>query len=296
MDDQTLKHLPLAARGKVRDVYDLGDRLLLVASDRISAFDVVMPTPIPDKGALLNGLSLFWFERLADLMPNHVITTDLSGLDLEDKERAWLDGRAVIVRKAKVLPVECIARGYVVGSGWKDYQATGAISGITLPPGLKQAEKLPQAIFTPSTKADLGDHDITIGFDEMVATVGADLAEQARDLTLKLYAAGAAYAAERGIILADTKFEMGLVDGELILVDECLTSDSSRYWPADQYQAGMSPPSFDKQFVRDWLETLPDWNKTAPGPELPDDIVMKTRGRYVEAYERLTGKPFQASS
>jgi phosphoribosylaminoimidazole-succinocarboxamide synthase len=296
MDDQTLKHLPLAARGKVRDVYDLGDRLLMVASDRISAFDVVMPTPIPDKGALLNGLSLFWFERLADLMPNHVITTDLSGLDLEDKERAWLDGRAVIVRKAKVLPVECIARGYVVGSGWKDYQATGAISGITLPPGLKQAEKLPQAIFTPSTKADLGDHDITIGFDEMVATVGADLAEQARDLTLKLYAAGAAYAAERGIILADTKFEMGLVDGELILVDECLTSDSSRYWPADQYQAGMSPPSFDKQFVRDWLETLPDWNKTAPGPELPDDIVMKTRGRYVEAYERLTGKPFQASS
>jgi len=296
MDDQTLKHLPLAARGKVRDVYDLGDRLLLVASDRISAFDVVMPTPIPDKGALLNGLSLFWFERLADLMPNHVITTDLSGLDLEDKERAWLDGRAVIVRKAKVLPVECIARGYVVGSGWKDYQATGAISGITLPPGLKQAEKLPQAIFTPSTKADLGDHDITIGFDEMAATVGADLAEQARDLTLKLYAAGAAYAAERGIILADTKFEMGLVDGELILVDECLTSDSSRYWPADQYQAGMSPPSFDKQFVRDWLETLPDWNKTAPGPELPDDIVMKTRGRYVEAYERLTGKPFQASS
>lgn len=296
MDDQTLKHLPLAARGKVRDVYDLGDRLLMVASDRISAFDVVMPTPIPDKGALLNGLSLFWFERLADLMPNHVITTDLSGLDLEDKERAWLDGRAVIVRKAKVLPVECIARGYVVGSGWKDYQATGAISGITLPPGLKQAEKLPQAIFTPSTKADLGDHDITIGFDEMAATVGADLAEQARDLTLKLYAAGAAYAAERGIILADTKFEMGLVDGELILVDECLTSDSSRYWPADQYQAGMSPPSFDKQFVRDWLETLPDWNKTAPGPELPDDIVMKTRGRYVEAYERLTGKPFQASS
>ena len=296
MDDQTLKHLPLAARGKVRDVYDLGDRLLMVASDRISAFDVVMPTPIPDKGALLNGLSLFWFERLADLMPNHVITTDLSGLDLEDKERAWLDGRAVIVRKAKVLPVECIARGYVVGSGWKDYQATGAISGITLPAGLKQAEKLPQAIFTPSTKADLGDHDITIGFDEMAATVGADLAEQARDLTLKLYAAGAAYAAERGIILADTKFEMGLVDGELILVDECLTSDSSRYWPADQYQAGMSPPSFDKQFVRDWLETLPDWNKTAPGPELPDDIVMKTRGRYVEAYERLTGKPFQSST
>ncbi len=293
MDNQTLKHLPLAARGKVRDVYDLGDRLLMVASDRISAFDVVMPTPIPDKGALLNGLSLFWFERLAELMPNHVITSDLSELELEDDERAWLAGRAVIVRKAKVLPVECIARGYVVGSGWKDYQASGAISGIALPPGLQQAEKLPQAIFTPSTKADLGDHDITIGFDEMVATVGVDLAEQARDLTLALYAAGSAYAAERGIILADTKFEMGLVDGELILVDECLTSDSSRYWPADQYRPGMSPPSFDKQFVRDWLETLTHWNKTAPGPELPDDIVMKTRGRYVEAYERLTGETFQ---
>ena len=296
MDDQTLKHLPLAARGKVRDVYDLGDRLLMVASDRISAFDVVMPTPIPDKGALLNGLSLFWFERLAALMPNHVITSDLSDLDLDDDEWAWLAGRAVIVRKAKVLPVECIARGYVVGSGWKDYQATGAISGIVLPKGLQQAEKLPEAIFTPSTKADLGDHDVTIGFDEMVATVGADLAEQARGLTLTLYAAGSAYAAERGIILADTKFEMGMVDGELTLIDECLTSDSSRYWPADQYQAGMSPPSFDKQFVRDWLETLPDWNKTAPGPDLPDDIVMKTRGRYVEAYERLTGSVFDKTS
>jgi phosphoribosylaminoimidazole-succinocarboxamide synthase len=296
MVDQTLKHLPLAARGKVRDVYDLGDRLLMVASDRISAFDVVMPTPIPDKGALLNGLSLFWFERLAELMPNHVITSDLSDLDLDDDEWAWLAGRAVIVRKAKVLPVECIARGYVVGSGWKDYQATGAISGIVLPQGLQQAEKLPEAIFTPSTKADLGDHDVTIGFDEMVATVGADLAEQARGLTLTLYAAGSAYAAECGIILADTKFEMGIVDGELTLIDECLTSDSSRYWPADQYQAGMSPPSFDKQFVRDWLETLPDWNKTTPGPDLPDDIVMKTRGRYAEAYERLTGSTFEKMS
>jgi phosphoribosylaminoimidazole-succinocarboxamide synthase len=294
MADHTLRHIPLAARGKVRDVYDLGDRLLMVASDRISAFDVVLPTPIPDKGRLLNGLSLFWFDRLAGIMPNHVITTDLSALELEAGERTWLEGRAVIVRKAEVLPVECIARGYVVGSGWKDYQATGAISGIRLPPGLRQAEQLPEPIFTPSTKADLGDHDITIGFEEMVATVGRDLAEQARDLTLKLYAAGSSYAARRGIILADTKFEMGLVDGELILVDECLTSDSSRYWPADQYRPGISPPSFDKQFVRDWLETLPDWNKTAPGPELPEEIVMKTRGRYVEAYERLTGKTFDS--
>ncbi len=290
MADHTLQHLPLAVRGKVRDVYDLGERLLMVASDRISAFDVVMPTPIPDKGRLLNGLSLFWFERLAGIMPNHVITTDLSGLELEAMERSWLKGRAVIVRKAEVLPVECIARGYVVGSGWKDYLATGSISGIKLSEGLRQAEKLPEPIFTPSTKADLGTHDVTIGFEEMAATVGEDLAKKARDLTLALYQAGSDYAAERGIILADTKFEMGLVDGELILVDECLTSDSSRYWPTDRYRPGISPPSFDKQFVRDWLESFTDWKKTAPGPELPDDIIIKTRGRYVEAYERLTGK------
>jgi len=292
MADVELKSIPLAARGKVRDVYDLGDRLLMVASDRISAFDVVMPTPIPDKGRLLNQLSLFWFDKLSHVVPNHVITTDLSGLDLDPEERAWCDGRSVIVKKAEVLPVECIARGYVIGSGWKDYQATGAISGIVLPVGLQQAQQLPAPIFTPSTKAELGDHDETISFDEMTARVGEDLADRARRITLALYTEAAVYAAERGIILADTKFEMGLVDGELILVDECLTSDSSRYWPADDYRIGMSPPSFDKQFVRDWLETVDGWDKTPPGPELPADIVSRTRDRYVEAYERLTGRSF----
>ncbi|MBN34053.1 MAG: phosphoribosylaminoimidazolesuccinocarboxamide synthase [Rhodospirillaceae bacterium] len=291
-----LHSLPLAARGKVRDVYDLGDRLLMVASDRISAFDVVMPTAILDKGRLLNGLSLFWFDRLDDVVPNHIITTEFDGLDVSADERAWLDGRAVVVKKAEVLPVECIARGYVIGSGWKDYQATGSISGIALPEGLQQAEKLPEPIFTPSTKAAVGDHDVTISFDDMVDLVGPERAEQARAITLQLYNEAAAYAAERGIILADTKFEMGLVDGELILIDECLTSDSSRYWPADEYRPGISPPSFDKQFVRDWLETLDDWNKSAPGPELPAAIVEKTRARYVEAYERLTGRSFESGT
>jgi len=292
MDQPTLRHLPLRARGKVRDIYDLGDRLLLVASDRISAFDVIMPTPIPDKGRLLNGLSLFWFGRLGGIVPNHVVTTDLSGLALEEEERTWLAGRSVIVRRAEVLPVECIARGYLAGSGWKDYQATGAISGIALPPGLRQGDRLPEPIFTPSTKAALGQHDETIGFEEACATIGHELAGKVREATLALYAAGVAHAGSCGIIVADTKFEFGLVDGELILVDECLTSDSSRFWPADQWQPGGSPPSFDKQFLRDWLESLTDWNKSAPGPELPPEIVNRTRERYVEAYERLTGERF----
>ena len=292
MSETSLKNLKLHARGKVRDVYDLGDRLLMVASDRISAFDVVMPTPIPDKGRLLNGLSLFWFEKLEAIVPNHVVTTDLSGLDLDNTERAWLAGRAVIVKKAKVLPIECIARGYLAGSGWNDYQATGAISGIALPAGLAQADRLPEAIFTPSTKAQIGTHDVTIDFAEAEHTVGPELAGRVREITLALYRAAVEHAAGHGIIVADTKFEFGLIDGELTLVDECLTSDSSRFWPADQWQPGGSPPSFDKQFVRDWLESLKDWNKTAPGPELPADIVARTRARYVEAYERLTGRPF----
>lgn len=294
MEQPTLKNLPLKARGKVRDIYDLGERLLLVASDRISAFDVVMPTPIPDKGRLLNGLSLFWFERLAAIVPNHIVTTDLSALPLEDNEAAWLAGRAVIVRKARVLPVEAIARGYLAGSGWKDYQATGAISGIALPGGLRQADRLPEPIFTPSTKAELGQHDQTIGFDEAAALIGGDLAERVRTIALALYQAGVEHAASRGIIVADTKFEFGLIDGELTLVDECLTSDSSRFWPADQWQPGASPPSFDKQFLRDWLEGLKDWNKTAPGPELPPEITARTRERYIEAYERLSGHTFSA--
>lgn len=294
MDQPTLKHLPLIARGKVRDIYDLGERLLLVASDRISAFDVVMPTPIPDKGRLLNGLSLFWFERLAGIVPNHIVTTDLSELPLDDGEAAWLAGRAVIVRKARVLPVEAIARGYIAGSGWKDYQATGAISGIALPRGLRQADRLPEPIFTPSTKADLGQHDQTIGFDDAAALIGRDLAERVRGITLALYSAGVEHAASCGIIVADTKFEFGLIEGELTLVDECLTSDSSRFWPADQWQPGASPPSFDKQFLRDWLESLQDWGKTAPGPELPPEIVERTRARYIEAYERLSGRSFES--
>jgi phosphoribosylaminoimidazole-succinocarboxamide synthase len=294
MDQPTLKHLPLLARGKVRDIYDLGERLLLVASDRISAFDVVMPTPIPDKGRLLNGLSLFWFERLAGIVPNHIVTTDLSGLPLDDGEADWLAGRAVIVRKARVLPVEAIARGYIAGSGWKDYQATGAISGIALPAGLRQADRLPEPIFTPSTKAEIGQHDQTVSFAEAAALIGEELAERVRAITLALYSAGVEHAASCGIIVADTKFEFGLIDGELTLVDECLTSDSSRFWPADQWQPGASPPSFDKQFLRDWLETLSDWHKTAPGPELPPEIVSRTRARYVEAYERLSGRSFRA--
>ena len=294
MDQPTLKHLPLLARGKVRDIYDLGERLLLVASDRISAFDVVMPTPIPDKGRLLNGLSLFWFERLAGIVPNHIVTTDLAELPLDDGEAAWLAGRAVIVRKARVLPVEAIARGYIAGSGWKDYQASGTISGIALPEGLRQADRLPEPIFTPSTKAELGRHDQTIGFDEAAALIGRDLAERVRDITLALYGAGVEHAASCGIIVADTKFEFGLIEGELTLVDECLTSDSSRFWPADQWQPGASPPSFGKQFLRDWLESLKDWGKTAPGPELPPEIVARTRARYIEAYERLSGQSFKA--
>ncbi len=292
MDQPSLTHLPLHARGKVRDIYDLDDRLLMVASDRISAFDVVMPTPIPDKGRLLNGLSLFWFERLGGIIANHVLTTDLAGLDITSDEAAWLDGRAVIVRKAEVLPVECIARGYLAGSGWKDYQARGAISGIALPSGLVQADRLPQVIFTPSTKAAIGDHDVTIGFDEAVATIGRKHAETVRRATLALYQAAVDHAAGHGIIIADTKFEFGLVDGEVVLIDECLTSDSSRFWPTDRWVPGASPPSFDKQFLRDWLEGLDGWNKTAPGPELPPEIVARTRERYVEAYERLSGRRF----
>ncbi len=292
MDTPRLKAAPLAARGKVRDVYDLGDRLLMVASDRISAFDVALPTPIPDKGRLLTQLSLFWFEKLAPIVPNHVLTTDLAGLGLEAGERAWLEGRSVVVRKAEVLPVECVVRGYLAGGGWRDYRATGAVSGLVLPEGLEQAQKLPEPIFTPSTKAAPGGHDEAIAFERMAGTVGARHAERARATALALYREAAAYAAGRGLILADTKFEMGLADGELILVDECLTSDSSRYWPADRYRAGVSPPSFDKQVVRDWLSALPDWDGTPPGPELPPDIVAGTRARYVEAYERLTGRTF----
>jgi len=292
MTDMTLSRLKLRARGKVRDIYDLDDRLLLVASDRISAFDVVLPTPIPDKGRLLTGLSLFWFDFLKAVVPNHILATDLSRLDLDADERRWLDGRAVIVRKAEVVPVECIARGYVAGSGWKDYRATGAISGVALPEGLRQADRLPAPIFTPSNKAQIGTHDENISLEEAGRRVGHDLIAAMRDATLALYARARDHAAGRGIIIADTKFEFGLIDGELTLIDECLTSDSSRFWPADQWAPGASPPSFDKQFVRDWLENDSGWNKEPPAPALPEAIVARTRQKYVEAFERLTGRTF----
>jgi phosphoribosylaminoimidazole-succinocarboxamide synthase len=283
--------------GKVRDIYALDDdRLLLVASDRISAFDVVLPTPIPDKGRVLTGISRHWFAETAraGIMPNHLVSTDVSALPAEYADAAGdLRGRSMICRRADVLPVELIVRGYLAGSGWKDYGRTGAVCGIELPAGLRESDRLPQPIFTPSTKADEG-HDQNISFDEMVALVGAERAEQARSMALALYAFAAARAEPAGIILADTKFEFGMLpDGKMILIDEVLTPDSSRFWDATTYEPGRAQDSFDKQFVRDWLEAQP-WDKTPPGPELPADVVTGTRARYVEAFERITGGSFDA--
>lgn len=277
----------LVSRGKVRDMYDLGDRLLIVTTDRISAFDVVMANGIPFKGKVLNRLSEFWFNFLG--VPHHMITCDVDRMPPEVRRHAdVLRDRAMLVRKAKPFPVECVARGYLIGSGWKDYQETGAVCGIKLPPGLQQAQKLPQAIFTPATKAVTG-HDENIRFDQVAATVGRETAERLRDLTLSLYARGADYAETKGLILADTKFEFGWVDGEITLIDEVLTPDSSRYWPRAEYRVGISPPSFDKQFVRDYLESI-RFNKKPPGPALPADIVEKTSLKYLEAYRLLTGR------
>src|ERR1700723_3502416 len=260
--------LKLRARGKVRDIYDLDDRLLIVATDRLSAFDVVLPTPIPDKGRGLTQLSMFWFEKLADIIPTHVITSrDFSG-ELAPYA-AQLAGRAMLVRRTEPLPIECVVRGYISGSGWKDYQKTGAICGISLPPGLRESDKLPEPIFTPSTKATTG-HDENISFEETVAQIGRPLAEKIRDTSLEIYQQASERAAKRGIIIADTKFEFGLIGDELIWIDETLTPDSSRFWPADQYTPGKAQPSFDKQYVRDYLERI-GWNKQAPGPELPAD-------------------------
>ena len=288
--DSDLPGLALRHRGKVRDVFDLpGDKLLMVATDRLSAFDVVLPDPIPGKGEMLCQISNFWFDRTSGLMPNH-----LTGIEVADVLPAGVDAalyakRAVVTKKLKPVPVEAIARGYLIGSGWKDYRRTGRVSGIALPDGLRQAEQLPQPIFTPSTKAAVGDHDENIDFDTMVRGIGAELAEQVRDATLRLYAFARDYAAERGIILADTKFEFGTdADGRLYVMDEMLTPDSSRYWPADQYEVGTSPPSYDKQFVRDYLETLA-WDKTPPGPRLPADVIERTRAKYAEALQRLAG-------
>jgi phosphoribosylaminoimidazole-succinocarboxamide synthase len=282
--------------GKVRDLFEVGDRLLLVASDRLSAFDVVLPTPIPDKGRVLTGLSRFWFGRTADVIPNHLMGTDPAELPAgftDEAGRRELRGRMMLCRRAKVLPVEVIVRGYVAGSGWQDYRRTGSICGVQLPDGLRESDRLSEPIFTPSTKAEVG-HDENIGFDAMVDLVGAELSEKVRDVALRLYRRGSEVAEKAGILLADTKFELGTaVDtGELILIDEILTPDSSRFWDASDYEPGRAQASFDKQFVRDWLEAQP-WPKTYPGPELPPDIVAGTRRRYMEAFERITGSGFE---
>ena len=302
--ESTIKSLPLLGRGKVRDIYAVdADKLLIVTTDRLSAFDVILPDPIPRKGEVLTAVADFWFEKLGHIVPNQ-----LTGIDPEsvvaDNERDQVKGRAVVVKRLQPLPIEAVVRGYVIGSGWKDYQATGAICGIPLPAGLKLAAKLPSPIFTPATKAEVGDHDENISFEQAQAHCdaalaphlagtgrrGADLAAQARDAAIALYEEAAAYARGRGIIIADTKFEFGIDQaGTLHLIDEALTPDSSRFWPADQWQEGANPPSYDKQFVRDYLETL-DWNKKAPGPSLPAEVIARTSAKYMEAYERLTGR------
>ena len=297
--ESDLPGLTLRHRGKVRDVFDLppallpadardqGPLLLMVATDRLSAFDVVLPDPIPGKGEMLCQISNFWFDKTAHILQNHLTGIEVASVLPAGVDAALYARRAVVTKKLKPVPVEAIARGYLIGSGWKDYQRTGRVSGIRLPDGLRQAEQLPEPIFTPSTKAAVGDHDENIDFDTMVKTVGAELAEQVRDATLRLYRYAAAYAAERGILLADTKFEFGTdANGRLHVMDEMLTPDSSRYWPADGYAIGTSPPSYDKQFVRDYLDTL-DWDKTAPGPRLPQDVIDRTRAKYAEALLRL---------
>ena len=288
--ESRLSSLPLVYRGKVRDVYGVGDEhLLIVTTDRLSAFDVVLPDPIPGKGAVLTAVSSFWFERMKDVVPNHLAALRLEEVLPDPAERAQVEGRAVVVKRLDALPVEAIVRGYLIGSGWKDYQKTGAVCGIALPPGLRQAERLPEAVFTPSTKAAVGDHDENIDFDRTVELIGRELAEQVRDVSLRIYREAADYARGRGIIIADTKFEFGLDgDGRLTLIDEALTPDSSRFWPADRYQVGTSPESFDKQYVRDYLETL-DWDKTPPGPKLPEEVIRRTAEKYREALARLTG-------
>jgi phosphoribosylaminoimidazole-succinocarboxamide synthase len=281
-----LDDLPLLASGKVREIYDLDDKLLLVASDRISTYDVVHPTPIPDKGAVLTGLSTFWFERTTDLVANHLISV---ADGVPDEAR----GRGMVVRKLKMLPVECVVRGYITGSGWKDYQQTGAVSGIALPEGLRESDQLPEPLFTPSTKAEVG-HDEAIDFEGAVKLIGdRELADRVRDVSIALYKHAAEHARANGIILADTKFELGLdQDGTLTLGDEVCTPDSSRFWPADQYEPGRGQPSFDKQYVRDWASAT-GWDRTPPAPAIPDDVVERTRAKYIEAYERVTGEPFE---
>jgi phosphoribosylaminoimidazole-succinocarboxamide synthase len=285
-----LDGLSLINRGKVRDIYAVDDaHMLIVTTDRLSAFDVVLPQPIPGKGEVLTRVSNFWFARTAELVPNHLTGIDLAEIVPDADQRRLLGDRAIVVRRLKPLPVEAIVRGYLIGSGWKDYQRGGNVCGIALPSGLRQADRLPEPIYTPSTKAAVGDHDQNVSFAHTANLIGKELAQQIRDVSLRIYQQAAAYALTRGIIIADTKFEFGVDDsGTLHLIDEALTPDSSRFWPADQYRPGISPPSFDKQFVRDYLETL-DWDKTAPGPELPQAIIDKTAAKYAEAERRLVG-------
>jgi phosphoribosylaminoimidazole-succinocarboxamide synthase len=284
--------LNLLTRGKVRDIYDLGDAFLMVATDRISAFDVVMPNPIPQKGVILTQISLFWFEMMRPLVDNHIISASVSDYPSVCQPYAdMLKGRSVLVKKAQPLPIECIVRGYLSGSGWKSYQQNGQVCGIALPQGLQESDRLPAALFTPSTKAEAGEHDQNISFDEAVVSVGKDLASQAKQLSLDIYQKGSDFAASKGIIIADTKFEFGLFQDQLILIDEVLTPDSSRFWPQEDYSPGRGQQSYDKQFVRDYLETL-DWDKTPPGPSLPQEIIDKTRDKYIDAIFQLTGSRY----
>jgi len=287
--ESRIKSLPRLGKGKVRDIYAVGaDKMLIVTSDRLSAFDVVLSDPIPDKGRVLNEMANFWFDRLGHIVPNQLTGIDPESVVAED-ERSQVRGRAVVVKKLKPLPIEAVVRGYIIGSGWKDYQRSGKICGIELPRGLQQAQRLPEPIFTPATKAESG-HDENISFEEVEKRIGADLARKVRDISIRLYKEASEYAASKGIIIADTKFEFGLNDNnELVLIDEVLTADSSRFWPKDSYQVGISPPSYDKQFVRDYLETL-DWNKEPPAPKLPPDVIARTSEKYREALQRLTGR------
>ncbi len=285
-----IKELELIHRGKVRDLYRCGEDILMVATDRLSAFDVVFKEPVPDKGKVLNQISLFWFEGLEDLVPNHVLESDVERFPKElSSYKEVLRGRSVIVKKAKPLAIECIVRGYITGSGWKEYQRTGSICGIRLPEGLKESDRLPEPIFTPSTKAEVGQHDENIDFERACQIVGRENAEKAREISLAIYKKASNYALTRGIIIADTKFEFGFIGEKLCLIDEVLTPDSSRFWPLDSYTPGTTQPSFDKQFVRDYLESI-GWDKSPPAPPLPEDIIEKTRERYLEAYRRITGK------
>ena len=292
--ESRIESLPLIHRGKVRDIYGIDEeRMLIVTSDRLSAFDVVLPDPIPFKGRVLEAISDFWFDHTTDLVPNHKLDVPLEEVLPDAAERAGLVGRASVVRRLEALPVEAVVRGYLIGSGWKDYQRTGAVCGIDLPRDLRLAEQLPSPIYTPATKAEVGDHDENISLAETVALIGEELATQVRDTALSIYSYAADYARARGIIIADTKFEFGLdPDGALVLIDEVLTPDSSRFWPVDSYEVGSSPSSYDKQFVRDYLETL-DWDKTPPGPELPEEVIARTSEKYLEAYRVLTGRELE---